>query len=271
MALPADFNEVENLTDIVRIEHNKAVKAYFKNQKNNDVSTPKARLKHSCLIKDDDPIPVVSMRLWLFEVMVGRMQAIQAPVFSSIDLNEFSEIKYKPQVQLFFQESQTASTYDPDYYPVKGEISFRLTNETSATMTRAKAEALAKKIKQEFATPLFLWDKGWYYCSYRDIENGYQLKFLVKSKSEGEKVVKQVLKIQSHTFNDNYFQFIEHDRTYPAVPGTAKIYGRTRKEKRSRPRAEVRFRHAKLLIHGLNNAINLVDAGGRLRSVIERV
>lgn len=271
MPLPADFNEVENLQDIVRREHNKAVKAWFKNQSDNDVSTPKARLKHSCLIKDDDSIPVTQLRLWLFEVTVGRMQAIQAPVISTIELDEFTEIKYRPQVQLFFQESQTASTYDPDYYPVEGQISFRLMDETSATMTRAKAETLARNIKKEFATPLFSWDKGWFYCSYRDSERGYLLKFLVKSKAEGERVVKQVLKIQSHTFNDNFFQFVDHDRTYPAVPGTATIYGRTRKKSMARPRAEVRFKHAKLLIHGLNNAINLVDVGGRLRSVIERV
>ena len=271
MPLPADFNEVENLTDIIRREHNKTVKAYFKNQADDDVSTPKARLKHSCLIKDDDPIPVMSMRLWLFEVTVGNLQAIQAPVFSAISLDETSEIKFKPQVQLFFKESQTASSYDPDYYPVEGEISFRLMDESSASMTRTKAETLARNIKQEFATPLFTWDKGWYYCSYRDKEKGYLLKLLVKSKTEGQRVVKQVLKIQNHTFDDNFFQFTEHDRTYPAVPSTTTIYGRTRKKRRERPRAEVRFKHAKLIIHGLSNAINLVDAGGRLRSEIERV
>lgn len=271
MALPKDFNEVENLQDIVRREHNKAVRQWFKNQADNDVSTPKARLKHSCIIKDDDSLLMSLQRQWLFEVTVGKTQAIQAPVFSAIELDEISEVKYRPQVQLFFQESQTASTYDPSFYPVKGEISFRLMDETSTTMTRTKAEALARKIKQEFTKPLFVWEKGWYYCSYRDLEKGYQLKLLVKSKAEGERVVKQALKIQSHTFDNNHFQFVEHERTYPAVPSTSLIYGRTRKKGRSRPRADVRFRHAKLLIHGLNNAINLVDAGGRLRSVIERV
>ena len=271
MPLPADFNEVENLQDIVRREHNKAVKAWFKNQADNDVSTPKARLKHSCLIKDDDSLLVGLQRQWLFEITVGKAQSIQAPVYSTIQLEEFSEIRFKPQVQLFFKESQTATTYDPDFYPVKGEISFRIMDETSSSMSRAKAEALARKIKQEFATPLFVWEKGWYYCSYRDLEHGYQLKILVKSETEGRRVVKQVLKIQSHTFDEDFFQFVNHQRNYPPIPKTQLIYGRNRKQKRVRPRADVRFKHAKLLIHGLNNAINLVDAGGGLRSVIERV
>ena len=271
MPLPADFNEVENLQDIVRREHNKAVKAWFKNQSDNDVSTPKARLKHSCLIKDDDSLLVGLQRQWLFEITVGRSQSIQAPVYSTIELEEFSDVRFKPQVHLFFQESQTASTYDPSFYPVKGEISFRLMDETSSSINRTKAEALARKVKQEFATPLFVWEKGWYYCSYRDLEHGYQLKLLVKSETEGRRVVKQVLKIQSHSFKEDFFQFINHQRTYPITPTTKLIYGRTRKQKRVRPRADVRFKYAKLLIHGLSNPVNLVDAGGRLRSVIEKV
>lgn len=269
--LPADFNEIENLQDIVRREHNKSVRQWFKNQADDDVSTPKARLKHSCLIKDGDSLLVALQRQWLFEITVGRTQALQAPVYSTVELEETSNVKYKPQIQLFFQESQTASTYDPDYYPVKGEISFRLMEESSSSMSRTKAEVLARKIKQEFATPLFIWEKGWYFCSYRDSERGYKLKVLVKSKAEGERVIRNVLKIQSHTFDNSYFQFVEHERTYSPTPSTDLIYGRSRKLKRVRPRADVRFRHAKLLIYGLNNAINLVDAGGRLRSVIERV
>lgn len=271
MSFPSNFDEWENLQDLVRKDHNKAVRNYFKNQPDNNISTPKARLKHTCLIKDKDTAIMTLMRMWLFEITVGRAQSIQAPVYSTIELDELAGVKFKPQVQLFFQESQTASTYDPEYYPIKGEISFRLMDETSASMTRKKAESLALNIKKKFANPLFVWEKGWYYCSYRDLERGYQLKLLVKNKAEGEKVVKRVLEIQGHTFDADFFQFSEHERTYSPVPSTSEIYGKTRKNKRVRPRADVKFRHAKLLIYGLNNAINLVDAGGRLRSVIIRV
>ncbi|WP_235526567.1 hypothetical protein [Nostoc piscinale] len=54
MPLPEGFSEWENLQDLVRLEHNKSVRAYFKNQPDEDVSTPKRRLKHTCIMKDDD-------------------------------------------------------------------------------------------------------------------------------------------------------------------------------------------------------------------------
>lgn len=270
MPLPEDFNEVENLTDIVRLEHNKKVRAWFKNQDDRDVSTPKARLKHSCLIKDDDSIPVVSMRLWLFEVTVGQLQAAQPNVILAPDTQRVNATKYIPQVQLFFKESQTASTYDPDFRPVAGEISFRLMDETNESISRAKAEQLATKIKSLFTNPLFTWQKGWYYSSYTDVKKGYRLKILSKDETESKRIINKVLDIQNHTFDVNKYAFISHDRTFTNTPPTERIYGQQRKLARERPRVDIKFQHAKLMIFGLANPINLVDASGYLRSVIQR-
>jgi hypothetical protein len=56
------------------------------------------------------------------------------------------------------------------------------------------------------------------------------------------------------------------------TPGTHTVYGRTIKKPVQRPRVDVRFRYAQLLINGRVNAINLVAAGDvGLKSVIERV
>jgi predicted dinucleotide-binding enzyme len=66
MPLPEGFSEFEHLQDLIRLEHNKVVRAYFKNQADNDISTPKAGLKHACLIKDDDSAAMTQMRQWLF-------------------------------------------------------------------------------------------------------------------------------------------------------------------------------------------------------------
>ncbi|MHC5772098.1 MAG: hypothetical protein ACYTXI_42620, partial [Nostoc sp.] len=63
MPLPEGFSEWENLQDLVRLDHNKAVTSYFKNQEDNDISTPKARLKHTCLIKDEDTATMTLMRM----------------------------------------------------------------------------------------------------------------------------------------------------------------------------------------------------------------
>jgi hypothetical protein len=271
MPLPEGFNEFEHLQDMVRREHNKAVQAFFKNQEDNDVSKPKPAMKHACLMKDEDTSTMTLMRQWLFEVNVGHMQSVQTPVYGVPVPESQWKIKFKPQVLLYFKESHTSEAVRSGLAPSTGEISFRLMTESSETISRADAERLAINIKNEFATPLFVWEKGKYICTYIDEEKGYKLRLYVKSKVEGERVVRRVLSVQDHAFNDDNLQYVENTRTYPAIPGTHRVYGRTVKKPRERPLADVKFRYAQLLIWGQQNAVNLVSVGGRLKSVIERV
>lgn len=273
MALPQGFSEFEHLQDLVRREHNKAVRKYFKNQADNDISTPKAGLKHACLIKDDDSGIMVQMRQWLFEITVGNAQSVQRPVYG-IPVNEYQpDRRFKPQVKLYFLESWDETTHSNERIPqAEGEITFKLMDESSETISRAKAETLARAIKQELATPVFTWEKGWYKSTYLDIERGYDLRLFVKNKAEGERVVRKILSIRNHAFERDNFQFIDHDRTYPVNAGTHRVYGRTVKKFIKRRRVDVEFKFAQLLIWGQPNPINLVATNGsRLRSVIERI
>jgi hypothetical protein len=272
MPLPANFNEIENLQDLIRLEHNKAVKAWFKNQDDNDVSTPKSRLKHSCLIKDSDSQLTSISRMWLFEVIVGRAQSIQAPIYGIPVVEHQRNVEFKPQVKLYFRERLPPTATDRTN-PATGEITFRLMDESGATYTRAKAERMARDIKREFASPnIFVWEKGIYYYYYRDFERGYDLRLLVKSKSEGERVAKAVLGIQGHPFSDDNSDFTENTRAYPMNPGNQTIYGQSVPKPVKRPRADVRFRYAQLLIHGRLKVINLVATPeAALKEVIERL
>lgn len=271
MPLPNNFSEWENLQDLILKDHNKDVRQYFKNQADNDISTPKARLKHTCLIKDEDTALMTLIRLWLFEITVGKAQSLQTPIYG-IPVQEYQrEIKFKPQVRLYFREPYNKDKHNTGTSRVNGEITFRLVNESSDTISRTKAEKLAREIKNEFAKPIFTWEKGWYKSTYLDLENGYDLRILVKSKTEGERIVKQVLKIQNHTFVKDNFQFIQHDRNYPINPGTHRVYGQTVQKWRKRPLAGLKFSYAQLLIHGRIKPVNLVSVGGRLKSVIEKV
>jgi hypothetical protein len=272
MPIPEGFSEFENLQDLVRIDHNRRVQNWFKNQQDNDVSTPKARLKHTCLIKDGDTANMTLMRMWLFEITAGHAAAIQTPIYG-IPVQELqSNAKFRPQVKLYFKEDFDNETHSVSGVPrLEGEITFRLMDVTSETISRAKAESLALKIKNDFAVPIFVWEKGWFKCTYMDAEKGYDMRLLVKSKVEGERVVKQVLGIQNDTFDRDNFQFVDHDRTYSLNPGTHRVYGKTVKKPIQRRRADVKFRYAQLIIHGQPNPVNLVAVGGRLRSVIQRV
>lgn len=271
MSLPDGFNEWENLQDLIRKDHNRDVLQYFKKQKDNDVSTPKSRLKHTCLIKDEDTAVMTQLRLWLFEITVGRAQSIQRPVYG-IPVSELqSERKFKPQIKLHFFEPYDSEIHDDGISQSEGEITFRLMDKSSSTISRADAEKLAKAIKEALTKPILIWGKGWFKATYLDSERGYDLRLLVKNKNEAERVIRKILDIQSHPFDRDYFQFIEHDRTYPINPGTHRVYGQTVKKPIRRKRVDVRFRHAQLFIWGKTNPVNLVaPVSSRLKSVIQR-
>ncbi|WP_414546596.1 hypothetical protein [Nostoc sp. CCY0012] len=221
-------------------------------------------------MKDNDTSTMTLMRMWLFEVTAGRLQSVQAPIYGIPVADYQRDVAFKPQVKLYFRERYTDLT--DRTAPGRGEIAFRLMNETSSTYTRAKAEEMARDIKREFANPIFVWEKGKYYYYYRDHERGYDLRLLVKSKAEGERLARAVVAIQSHPFESTSVDFVDTDKLYPSNPGTQLVYGRQVKKPVRRATVDVRFRYAQLFLNGRQTVINLVstpEAG--LRSVIERV
>lgn len=271
MALPPNFDEWEYLQDTVRQWHNKGVEKWFKNQPDDDISTPKRGLKHACKMKDSDTSTMMMIRMWLFEVTAGHAQSLQTPVYG-IPVTELQrEFKFRPQIKLYFKEPYDFNKHGDGTEQVRGEISFRIMNKTADTISRADAVEYAKEIKNEFATPPLIWKKGKYKCTYIDVENGYDLRLLCVSKSEGISTVQSVLKILDKTYSDNNFQFIENTKEYPAEPGTHRVYGRTVKKFRQRPTADVKFTHAQLIIPGQVKPVNLVGLNGRLKSAIENV
>jgi hypothetical protein len=270
MPLPDNYDSWEHLQDMLRLYHNKLVRQYFKNQEDGDISKPKPALKQACLLDDNDTVAMTQLRLWLFEITVGHAQSLQAPIYGIPVTEHQRGVEFKPQVKLYFKErlSPTSDRLNS----ATGEITFRLMNETGQTYTRAKAEAMAKDIKREFGNPIFTWDKGIYYYYYRDFERGYDLRLLVKSKTEGERIAKAVLSIQGHPYNDDFSDFQQHTRAYPMNPGNQTVYGQSVKKPVKRPTTEVRFRYAQLLLHGRLKVINLVATPeAALKQVIERL
>jgi hypothetical protein len=222
-------------------------------------------------MKDNDTSTMTLMRLYLFDITAGHAQSLQTPIYGIPVTEHQRNVEFKPQVKLYFKERLSPTETDR-LNPCTGEITFRLMNETGENYSRAKAEAMAKDIKREFGNPIFTWDKGKYYYYYRDYDRGYDLRLLVKSKAEGERVTKAVLAIQSHPFNDDFSDYTENTRAYPMNPGTQRVYGQTVKKPVKRPQVEVRFRYAQLLLHGRLKVINLVATPeAALKQVIERL
>jgi hypothetical protein len=262
MAIPPDFNDVESLTDIVRREHNRQVKEWFANTPDNDVSTPESRLKRACIIKDDDPLLVALQRQWLFSITIGKSRSLQTPVYG-IPVTAFAiQRQHKPQVCLYFQQNSLQVSKGDN--PVTGEISYRLMNESTDSMTQSKLEVIANKIKNVFGrtTTPYVWKKGRTMCTYTSWEEGLSLKILADGEQEGERVVKDVLRVHGGTFDSTKLNVNRNKdplNKYPQNRKTKNILGKAVKLPINRPVADVRFRYATLALHGLARPVHLFD------------
>lgn len=267
MPLPQEFSEFEFLQDLVRKWQNRIVREEF-NDLGGDEFDPNITIsrhatRHGCTHKDNDTADMTLMRLYLYYFIYRKAQDLQPPVYG-IPTTAFQEsFKFKPQIFMYFQEPE--DDVEPGYRPIKGEIRFRIMNEETETITQTKVEQLARKVRDNFSRPVFVWRRGKDLASYFDKSKGYQFKILCRNQTEGKRVIEQVLDIQSHTpdwKNLNFSQNLEPAEAFPTIPRTQTILGKSTKLPRKRPIAEVNFRYALLHLHGLEKSICLVDRSG---------
>lgn len=267
MPLPQGFSEFEFLQDLIRRWQNRIVKEEFADlggdEFDPDISISRHAVRHGCTIKDNDTAEMTLMRLYLYYFIYRKAQDLQQPVYG-IPSTAFQEsFKFKPQVMLYFQEPQ--EDVEPGYAPITGEISFRIMNEETDTITQAKAEQLARKVRENFARPVFQWRRGKDLASYFDKSKGYQLKILCRDQAGGKRIIEQLLDIQGHTpdwKNLNFSQNLEPAEAFPTIPRTQRIIGESVKLPRKRPIAEITFRYAVMHLHGKAKPICLVDRSG---------
>lgn len=270
MAIPPEFNEVEHLQSTIRRYLNRQIRADFQDLGDDtwepEVGTTRGAMRHALTHKDSDPLPVTLSRMFLYYFTYGKAQALQAPIYG-IPATHFQEsVKFHPQIRMLFIEDQTL--VEDGYEPVKAEISFRLIDETESTITPAKAQVLATKIRSLFATGEgFTWKKGREKWVYSDQSKGYHLRLLAWNEAEAKKVIEQILDIQGHTPDwEAYLSTTLQKRTFSTIPGTHRVYGKQRRKPRDRPIAFVRFRYAELKVWGMTHAVTLVDKTGLRRN-----
>jgi len=272
------INPWEQLQDVLQWTHNKRVIAEFRDLAAEDASfspdfsLPRHRLRVASTILEDDTSAMVLCRFWLFYVILGKAAEFQTPIYG-IPVPTYQEtLKFKPQIQLYFHED--LQDVDRDYSPVTGEISFRLMDETAASLSEANLQTYASKINTSFASGSgFVWRKGKILCAYTDREHGYSFRMLCRNAAEGKRVIEQVLDIQNHNPNWKYLTINENDQpsdAYPTIPATERILGESRRMPRARPIASVRFQTAFLHIRGIPRAIVLIDRSGRHRVSVVR-
>jgi hypothetical protein len=263
MPLPPNFSSVEHLQDVTKNILNKRVRAHFRDVGPDDwvpnLETDRGQLRIACTHLETDTINETITRLLLFNIEVGSAFGNLAPFYGMPIATYQESIIYKPQIQLHFTESpESAARYKR--VPVRSEISFRLMNESSTSLTQAEVERLALKVRDLFAKPTpFKFQRGRTKFSYREPEKGYH--FVVSSYDEenARKLIEQVLDIQGHTPNWENLTDSESRKNWDKTE-YQQILGKRQIVPRKRPVAVVTFRKAELKIHGLPKDIMLVAA-----------
>lgn len=272
MPIPEDFNEWEHLQHTIRRAHNSTVRDFFSGQVDGDIDTPKGSAKHACLMKDDDTANMTIIRLWLFWVICRKMRDNFEPYYGIPIASFDAEVKYKPQVTCFFLED--VNDVEPEYRPVEGQLSIRLMNETSTTLTNSNLQQLANRINTEFGTGNgFVWRKGKELYTYVDKAQGHRFKVLARNQADAVEIIRKLLDIAQDTYNQEFLrtnQASDPNAAFPTIPGNQTILGKTYKKPRARPIAEVRFTYASIKIHGLPKPIILVDKSGYWSEAIIR-
>lgn len=278
MPLPDPFSEVEHLQSVIRRYLNKQIREDFRDVFGEsdtwtpEVGTTRGSMLQALLHKDEDPIHVTNLRMMLYYFTYGKAKAMQPDIYGSTIVSFDRKFKYKPKITLYFNNKG----YNPNRKNelVEGEISFRLMNESSTTITQTELEKYATKIKSLFASPTkFVWSKGKLMASYTDWEKGYKLQLLVTNVSEAKRIIEQVLDIQGHTpewqkLNKNENE--DPNERYPTNPGTQTILGKSREKPKYRPVENVTFRYATCNIHGIGRGINLVDTTFTRSNALQR-
>ena len=252
----------EHLQSTLRRFYNNEVRDWFADidLEQIDIRIPRQSMALACRHLDDDSFMMTVARQKLFSDLKERLSTQQQGT-GETTFRASVRRRMKPQIKLGFLEDY--NDVSDGYAPVAGSINIRLMDHSSDSINEVIAKTYATRIKSLFAAGGgFVWRKGKLMCSYSDWDKGYQLQLLCRNEAEGRRVVEQVLDIQSHSPEWEFFNVIENaepTQSYPTVPAQERIYGQTRRAPRIRPIADVRFQYAELKVNGLPRGVILVD------------
>ena len=274
--MPAPNNAWSHYISVVTQIQNRVVREDFRDVGDDDwepdISTPRSSLRTACTIRANDSAPLVTLRLILYYVVLRKAQDMQIPYYGMPVAESQATFRFKPQVHLYFLQS--ALDYPSGSNPVTGSISFRLMDESTTSITQSKVTQIANLVKTHFggSTP-FTWRKGKTMVTYNNWEEGIAWQILSLNATEGERVIKQLLKVQGSTFDDKFMNINEPaspSQRYPTNPGSQSILGQVTTKPKQRPVADVKFRYATLSIHGKSRPVHLYDTTNRLVDVVVR-
>lgn len=248
----------------LRDAYNKEVKRWFRDLGDTDdpdFTTPRGAVMAACLIAAGDSQNMVLIKMHTFRTVVQRSHL--RPHVYGMPTTELQVIRrFKPQIQLHFMQDSNRN-YEISKSPARGQITFRLMNETSESISNAEVTRFANAVKREFITGNgYIWSKGRLMAAYTDREKGYQLQLLCYNEASAKTLIGKVLAIQDHTFERKRLSLNRNDdelSAYPTIPETMTILGKVERAPKRRPVADVRFTHAELHLCGREEPVILCD------------
>jgi hypothetical protein len=237
--------------------YNREVYEWFKDA--NDIPNRKT-LRDYLLITAKDSRTTAMAKMQFFREQVQKTH-LRGGYFVGTPKSDFDEsVIYKPEVTLYFQQNKESV---PKGKTAKNaRISYRLMNETSSSLTKTELKNLAKKIYDDFATPIYRFNKGKVISWYVSPSEGLHLQIYGHTEEIGETVIKKVLSHRNLTFDNNIFKSTTPKRNSDSTPGTVNILGEPREKPVWRPTVFVEFEHASINLHNDNVIRILCDVSG---------
>lgn len=190
--------------------------------------------------------------------------------------SDISQLSKHPYISLYFREVPTSGRVGT---PLESEISFRLMDQIEyeglipgkSVISIGDIKRYAKSVEK-----IFNFDKDKPYTiqrgrgsyTYNNWPLGYKLWLLANSASEAERVFKDILKIQSHIFDEIYMGIgasRNPAKKYPITQPKKKVIGEDKALPNQRQTGNVTFRWAKLVLPMCKESIILTSREPRMQ------
>lgn len=218
------------------------------------------QLRDALLITAKDSRIAAESKIRIFREQVQKVHLNRGDVVGIPKIDLDADVTYKPEVTLFFKQNKSAT---PDGKTAKtARISYRLMNQTSSSLSKTELKALGKSIYDDFAKPVYRFNKGKIIAWYVNPSEGLNLQIYCHSEEIGETVIKKVLSHRNMGFDNDILKFSKPNRNTDLTPGNITILGEVRQKPIWRPTVFVEFDHASINLHNDTQVRTLCDLSG---------
>lgn len=190
--------------------------------------------------------------------------------------SDISQLSKHPYISLYFKEIPASGRTGT---PLESEISFRLMEEIEyeglipgkSVISIGDIKRYAKTIERIFnpnPDKPYTINRGRGSYTYNNWPLGYKLWLLANSAAEAERVFKDILKIQSHTFDEIYMGIgasRNPAKKYPITQPKKKVLNEDKALPNQRQTGNVTFRWAKLVLPMCKESLVLTSRESRMR------